>query len=242
MYQQPRFLLAGDQALCVELGDAISPEVTLKIRGLVAAVEKAAVPGIADLIPSYRSILVYYDPLTIPLADLKDRLTTLSRGAGEERSGSEKVVELPTIYGGEYGPDLYYVAGHNHLSLQEVIDIHSGTKYLVHMLGFSPGFPYLGGMSERIATPRLETPRLNVPAGSVSIAENQTGVYPLESPGGWRLIGRTPVRLFDSRSDPPVIMESWGYVSFKPIDQATYQQIQQQVEAASYQVKTWPAS
>lgn len=238
MYQQPRFRLGGDRSLYIELGDAISPEVNRRVRSLLNSIDAAAIPGIIDLAPTYRSILVYYDPLEIPLEELKQRLTALSQQPQEQDSAKGKGVEIPTVYGGEFGPDLEFVAAHNKLSPEEVIQIHSGTDYLVYMLGFNPGFSYLGGMSEKIATPRLSTPRVNIPAGSVGIAESQTGVYPLDSPGGWRLIGRTPIRLFDSRRDPPVFTEAGDYVRFVPIDASQYEKIKGEVEAGKYQVTT----
>ena len=148
------------------------------------------------------------------------------------------MVEIPTLYGGEYGPDLDHVADHNGLTPEEVIQIHSSADYLVYMMGFTPGFPYLGGMSENIATPRLQTPRTAIPAGSVGIAEQQTGVYPIESPGGWQLIGRTPVQLFDPQRDPPVVVEAGDFIRFAPITETTYYVVQQQVQVGSYQLTT----
>ena len=136
-----------------------------------------------------------------------------------------RVVEIPTAYGGDFGPDLPFVASHNGLSEADVVSIHAGADYLVYMMGFSPGFPYLGGMSERIATPRLTTPRTVIPAGSVGIAQAQTGVYPVESPGGWQLIGRTPIPLFDASRHPPVIVEPGDSIRFVPIGADEYDAI-----------------
>ncbi|MFQ5933318.1 MAG: 5-oxoprolinase subunit PxpB, partial [Dehalococcoidia bacterium] len=231
-----------DKSLYIELGDAISPELNRRVRGLVNAIDGAAIPGIVDLTPTYRSILVYYDPLKIDLADLKERLAALSREATDSASGKLRIVEVPTLYGGEFGPDLEFVASHNHLSPEEVVQIHTGTDYLVYMLGFNPGFPYLGGMSERITTPRLSTPRVKIPAGSVGIAESQTGVYPLDSPGGWRIVGRTPVRIFDPARDPPVIAQAGDHVRFVSIDEAKYREIEAQVNAGTYRGATHDAS
>ncbi|MFQ5874852.1 MAG: 5-oxoprolinase subunit PxpB [Dehalococcoidia bacterium] len=238
MYQQPRFLLGGDRALYVDLGDSISPELNQRVGSLVNAIDSASIPGIEDLSPTYRSILVYYDPLKITLDELKERLAASAREATKTPPKRSQVVEVPTAYGGEFGPDLGFVASHNRLTEEEVVRIHSGSDYLVYMLGFNPGFPYLGGLSERIATPRLNTPRVKIPAGSVGIAESQTGVYPLDSPGGWRLIGRTPIRIFDPTRDPPVIAQAGNYVRFVPVDEARYGEIEQQVKAGTYQVTT----
>ena len=148
-----------------------------------------------------------------------------------------KVVEIPTIYGGEYGPDIEFVAEHNNISIDEVIEIHSSRNYLIYMLGFTPGFPYLGGMSEKIETPRLKTPRTKIPAGTVGIAGKQTGIYPIDSPGGWQLIGRTPVKLYDPFADPPVLLNSGDYLRFVPIDETEYKSILKQIEENKYEVK-----
>jgi KipI family sensor histidine kinase inhibitor len=136
------------------------------------------------------------------------------------------MVKIPTLYGGEMGPDLVFVAEHNGISIDEVIKIHSGAEYRVYMLGFSPGFPYLGGMPKSIETPRLSSPRTVIPAGSVGIAEKQTGIYPNASPGGWRLIGQTPIRLFDPETYPPALLRPGDQVQFVPIDQETFDSLQ----------------
>ena len=236
MYQRARFLPAGDKALAVELGDSISPETNRRVRDLFLAIGNQQIPGIIDLVPTYRSLLVYYDPLRLPLAELEERLAALEQHLDQAAVKPPKLVEIPTLYGGEYGPDLGHVAEHNGLTPEEIIQIHSGTDYLVYMMGFTPGFPYLGGMSERIATPRLQTPRTLIPAGSVGIAERQTGIYPIESPGGWQLIGRTPVQLFDPKREPPVVVEAGDYIRFVSITEDAYHDIQKQVQAGSYQL------
>jgi KipI family sensor histidine kinase inhibitor len=238
MYQSAKFLPAGDKALAVEMGDSITPEINRKVRDLLAAIESQGIPGLVDLVPTYRSLLVYYDPLRVSLPDLEDRLTALERDLDQAALNAPKVVEIPTLYGGEYGPDIGQVADHNGLTPAEVIQIHSSAEYLVYMMGFTPGFPYMGGMSERIATPRLQTPRTAIPAGSVGIAERQTGVYPIASPGGWQLIGRTPVQLFDPQRDPPVAVTAGDYIRFAPITEEAYHDIQRQVRTGSYQLTT----
>ena len=238
MYQRARFLPAGDKALTVELGDSISPETNRRVRDLLVAIESQQIPGVVDLVPSYRSLLVYYDPLQLNLPQLEEHLSALEQNLDQAAVHAPKVVEIPTLYGGEYGPDLEHVAEHNGLSPEEVIQIHSSADYLVYMMGFTPGFPYLGGMSEKIATPRLQTPRTAIPAGSVGIAEQQTGVYPIQSPGGWQLIGRTPVQLFDPQRDPPVVVEAGDFIRFAPITETTYHVVQQQVQVGNYQLTT----
>jgi KipI family sensor histidine kinase inhibitor len=234
IYTQPRFLLAGDRAVTVELADEISPDINRRIRALSVAIERQRVRGIVDLVPTYRSLLVYYDPMQIDLPELQDRILDLS-SVEQAAVPRPRVLHIPTCYGGEHGPDLDFVARHASLPPEEVASIHAGTDYLVYMMGFNTGFPYLGGMSPRIAAPRLDTPRMAVPAGSVGIAQQQTGIYPVESPGGWRLIGRSPVRLFDARREPPVAIEAGDYVRFVQIDAARYREIEQQVQAGAYQ-------
>ncbi|MDA1349183.1 MAG: 5-oxoprolinase subunit PxpB, partial [Chloroflexi bacterium] len=189
MYESPLFLSAGDQALVVEFGDSIDSETNRRVHGLLRAVERKTVNGVIDLVPSYRSLLINYDPLVTTARELKERITALDGKLRDRALKPKRVVKLPTLYGGEYGPDLEFVAEHTGLSAEEVVRLHSEPRYLVYMIGFSPGFPYLGGMPERLATPRLETPRIKITAGSVGIAGTQTGVYPLASPGGWQLIG-----------------------------------------------------
>ena len=228
MLQDPRFLPAGDQALVVELGDTIDPRINRRVHGLMDAIERAEVPGVFDLVPTYRSILVYYDPMRTSMSALQAKVSELYLDLEDQTVDEPRTVEMPTLYGGEYGPDLEFVAEHAKLTPQQVIDIHSGAEYLVYMMGFSPGFPYLGGLSERLATPRLESPRLAIPAGSVGIAESQTGVYPVASPGGWRLIGRSPVRMFDAEAEPPSRLAAGDYVRFVPIaSEAEYLKLQE---------------
>ena len=220
----------------VELGDEISPDINRRIRDLVLAIERRHVAGVVDLVPTYRSLLVYCDPLRVSLAELQREIAGLERHLGETPLPPPKVAEIPTCYGGWLGPDLEFVASHCKLTSDEVVRIHTSADYLVYMMGFTPGFTYLGGMSERIATPRLKTPRTLIPAGSVGIAQQQTGIYPVDSPGGWQLIGRTPVRLFDPQRDPPVVVEAGDYVRFAAIDRGAYDDIERQVLAGAYRL------
>lgn len=239
MYDKPRFLPAGDRALVVELGDAIDPTINRQVRDLMLGLERAQVPGVTEMVPTYRSLLVYYDPLKTSSEELEERIDQVRAQLGRMELGRPRVVHIPTLYGGDYGPDLEFVAQHNDLTPQEVVEIHSGTDYLVYMIGFSPGFPYLGGMSERIAAPRLPTPRTEIPAGSVGIAETQTGVYPVATPGGWRIIGRTPLVLFDPHREPPALLRAGDYVRFVPLaSEEEYQRLRREVEEGRYQVVT----
>ena len=237
MYDKPLFLPAGDQAVVVELGDDISPETNRRVRDLTVAVDVAAIAGVYDLMPTYRSLLIYFDPLATSYSGLLQKLETIEKNLNEASLERPHVVRIPTLYGGEHGPDLEFVAQNAGISTDEVVDIHSGADYLIYMMGFSPGFPYLGGLSEKLHTPRLGTPRTEIPAGSVGIAESQTGVYPVASPGGWRLIGRTPVKMFDQEKEPPSLLAAGDYIRFVPLaDEEEYLDIQSRVESGDYVV------
>lgn len=235
MYETPKFLAAGDGAIVIELGDEISIECNRRIHSLHREIVRENLPGIIDIIPTYRSILVQYDVTLVSFGELKDRLSEVEGSSAEVTEENVNVVQLPVLYGGDYGPDLEYVARNAEMEVDEVIELHSAMDYPVYMMGFTPGFPYLGGMSEQIATPRLDTPRGVIPAGSVGIAEAQTGVYPIESPGGWRLIGRTPLRLFDVTRTPPSLIEAGDRVRFVPLSgEEEYRSIEEQAGLDEY--------
>lgn len=198
-----RYLVSGDSAVCVEFGNEISPEINRKIRAFKIALEKEQIEGIVETVPTYRSLLVVYEPETVSFGELTKRFDEVMKHIGSIRIPPPTVVEIPVLYGGEMGPDLEFVAEHNHMTPDEVIRLHTSEEYLIYMLGFIAGFPYLGGMNKKIATPRLKSPRVKIEGGSVGIAGEQTGIYPVASPGGWRLIGRTPVKLYDADRKSP---------------------------------------
>ena len=219
MYTEPRFLLAGDSALVIEFGDEISQEVNRKVHTLADALGKSFLLGLGELVPTYRSLLIHYDPLRLSYGEVKAFVSKVLQECEERPSIELRVVEVPVVYGGEFGPDIEFVAEHNGLTVEEVIGLHSGATYIVYMLGFTPGFTYLGGLPEVLATPRLPTPRELVPAGSVGIAGAQTGIYPIATPGGWRLIGRTSLKLFDLNREPPVPLRPGDRLRFMPISE-----------------------
>lgn len=233
-----RYLHAGETGLVVEFGNEISPDINNKIKQLVDFFDCRNDIGIIEILPTYRSLLISYNPLEISFGNLKEiiELAFKNSETNESKSFSREIVEIPVLYGGELGPDLDFVANYNQLSSEEVVKIHSSEEYLIYMIGFTPGFPYVGGMSEKIATPRLQTPRTKIPAGSVGIAANQTGIYPVESPGGWQLIGRTPLQLFDYRKENPFLLDAGHYLSFKPIDQSEFNKISEEILKGTYQV------
>jgi inhibitor of KinA len=232
-----RMLAAGEQGLIVEFGNAIDPAVNARVHRLARALATLGLEGVIESVPTYRSLLVLFDPLVLPRERLVPEVEALLAipAAGEAAGAGGSAVELPVLYGGEFGPDLAFIARRNGLSTEDVIAIHSSSSYLVYMLGFTPGFPYLGGMSSRLATPRLSTPRGKVPAGSVGIAGSQTGVYPVESPGGWRLIGRTPLRLFDLEAAPPFLLAPGDVVRFRPVDEEEYWAYHQAEEIRAFE-------
>jgi KipI family sensor histidine kinase inhibitor len=223
--------LAGDQGLVVEIGEGIDETVNRNVHALALALERRHLAGIVDLIPTYRSLLVNYDPLRVGLCELKNAVADAAAGLDAISLPTPRSVEIPTCYGGQYGPDLPFVAEHNHLTEDEVVAIHTSGAYRVFLMGFIPGFTYLGGMSPRIATPRLQTPRTSIPAGSVGIAQQQTGIYSVESPGGWQLIGRTPARLFDPFRTPPTLVEPGDAITFVAVDERRYRQLEERARS-----------
>lgn len=233
-----KFLLAGDSSLVIEFGNEISPKINRQIRILMDSLKEANLEEIIELIPTYRSLLITYNPLISDSETLENKIKELySISTNQEEDRKITLIEIPTLYNNEFGIDLEYVAEYNNLTQDEVIKIHTETDYLVYMLGFMPGFTYLGGMSEKIATPRLESPRLKILSGSVGIAGKQTGMYPSESPGGWRIIGRTPLKLYDIDSDSPVFINSGDYIRYISITQDEYEEIEKEVLAKNYKIK-----
>ncbi len=207
---------AGDAALVIELEDRIDPAISARAAAIADAFAEERLAGVRDVVPTYRSVTIYFDPLQTDQPALRsaiDRLSTLSRPVRSLR----RPILVPVCYGGEYGPDLPKIAAFAGLAESEVIAIHAGATYRVMMLGFMPGFPYMGVVDSRIAAPRLDTPRTRVPRGSVGIAREQTGIYPSETPGGWQLIGRTPLRPFDLARENPFLFHSGDEVRFVPI-------------------------
>jgi KipI family sensor histidine kinase inhibitor len=204
----------GDRGLLVELGCGISPEVNRRVQRLMASIEAAGIAGVRELTPAYRSLLVMFDPLALAPADLAQQIRALLAAAAETELPAPKVVTVPVVYGGERGPDLDWVADHQRMSSEEVVRLHTGTRYRVYMIGFTPGYPYMGELPERLAPPRRPTPRIRVPKGSVGIAQRQTGIYPVDSPGGWQIIGWTPVALFDPLRRPPSLLQMGDAVEF----------------------------
>ncbi|WP_264371373.1 5-oxoprolinase subunit PxpB [Virgibacillus necropolis] len=212
----------------------INKETNAILTNLSNLIESDSEKHFNETIIGYRSILIEYNPLEL---SFKEAITKLEGLKGEAENGenhTSRHIEIPVLYGGEHGPDIESVSSYNNLSIEEVIDIHSSANYLVYFIGFTPGYPFLGGMSPEIATPRLESPRISIPPGSVGIANNQTGIYPVESPGGWRLIGQTPIQLYDAKSDQPFLFKSGDNVRFNNIDINEFNGIKEQVMKGTY--------
>ncbi|MGI4762257.1 MAG: 5-oxoprolinase subunit PxpB [Janthinobacterium lividum] len=224
----------GDAAVVLEFGQAIAPATHRLIQAFARVLARHPPPGLREVVPAFTTLTVYYDPLVLfalgaaapyerLAADLRQLLPAAQAAAAEYVPGP--LVEIPVCYGGEFGPDLAAVASHAQLSVEEVIMRHSAPEYLVYMVGFAPGFPYLGGLDARLATPRRAQPRSLVPAGAVGIAGLQTGVYSLPTPGGWQLIGRTPEQLFNPGRARPSLLQAGDRLRFVPITEQEFQRL-----------------
>lgn len=229
-----KILTAGDSSILLEFGKEISPQINARITALVRLMKEQEIEGVVDLIPSFCALLINYDPRVISYGRMKKRLEKLLKLEFQTGVSAARIFEIPVCYGGEYGPDLDNIAALAKMEPEEVIQIHASKDYLIYMLGFLPGFSYLGGLNERIHTPRLANPRIKIPAGSVGIGGSQTGIYPLDSPGGWQLLGLTPVKTYDPDREIPILFEAGDYIRFVPITDEKYKEIKAQVDAGTY--------
>jgi inhibitor of KinA len=220
-----------DTAISVSFGDDICPGLYGKVQAVFKKLTSNPFPGMVECVPSYTSVTVFYDPYYVVKKHGKNTnvyefvytyLSLIAEKAEPLLPKKEEIISVPVCYGGKYGPDLKDVAIHNGLSEEEVIRLHSESLYVIYMLGFAPGFPYLGGMPKEIATPRRQSPRLRVPSGAVGIGGSQTGIYPLKTPGGWNIIGRTPVSLFQPEKNPPSLLQAGTYLRFVPITEKEF--------------------
>ncbi len=228
------FFPQGDRAVTISFGDFINEETHICVQHFTSNIKLNPFVGMLEVVPSYTTVTVYYDPVKIEVNEelhspyervvkLLENFISTSLLLNEHKP---KTITIPVCYGDKYGPDLPFVAHYHNLTEQEVIEIHSSTEYLVYMIGFAPGFPYLGGMPKMIATPRKDTPRISIPAGSVGIGGEQTGIYPIESPGGWQLIGQTPLTLFDQNAAQPSLLQAGDRIRFEPIPAKQYEKWQ----------------
>jgi len=211
-----RFVWLGDSCVSIQFGDTIDMAVNARCVAVAASIENRALRGIRDVIPSYAAVTIHFDPCVLDRRGLLAELDSLAAAQTPVSNISGRIVEVPVTYGGDAGPDLAAVAAFGRCSEADVVQLHASTAYQVYMMGFLPGFAYMGPVDARIAMPRLETPRLRVAAGSVGIAGAQTGIYPCETPGGWRIIGRTSLILFDAARKEPFLVKAGDRVRFVP--------------------------
>jgi KipI family sensor histidine kinase inhibitor len=225
--------------MTVEFGREISPEINSRVRAFNAALAEDEIEGIVETVPTYCSVTVHYNPAVIRCRELTARFEGLIGRMRAAEATPSRVLELPVLYGGDMGPDMDFVCEHTRKSFDEIVALHSSPEYLIYMLGFTPGFTYLGGLNPEIETPRLKTPRALTPAGSVGIAGKQTGVYPISSPGGWQLIGRTPVKLYDPYRETPILPKAGDYIKFRPIAADEYERVAEQVSRGAYECRQY---
>jgi len=217
-----KLIHASDSSLLVVFGDTISGDLHGRVLALFAALQRRCDPYVRNLHPAYASLLVDFDPLRITHQELSEQLRVLAEAPLATPALRAEAITIPVCYDAEFGPDLAEVAAHAGLGVEEVIRLHSSATYFVYFLGFSPGFAYLGGLPEQLRVPRLPNPRRLVAAGTVAIAGDQAGVYPLDSPGGWRLLGRTPIRMFSPACDPPTRLQLGDRVKFASITRSEF--------------------
>ena len=230
-----RFLPAGDTALVVEFGDRIDRLLSNRVLRLSALVRAAQLPGVIETVPTFRSLMVHYDPFATDSGSLTNAIENL---LDNERSEATPITlwHVPACYAASHAPDLADVAQRTGLGTEEIVGLHSKTQFHIYMIGFVPGFPYMGELPAPLVLPRRADPRVRVPAGSIAIATNMTAIYPLESPGGWHLIGSTPIRLFDLRRSRPALLSAGDAVRFEPVSVREFDAIRAAVAADAYQV------
>lgn len=229
----------GDRGLLVSFSELVTPDLSEKIQGFCSKIENASPLGLVELVSSYNSITIYYEPSIVSYREISRKIYQILLSELDEIEPIKKrIIHIPVLYGGETGPDLHTLSREKGLTKNEVIQLHTAPTYLIYMMGFLPGFPYMGGLDSRLFSPRLDNPRSSVPAGSVGIAHEQTGIYSVESPGGWKIIGRTPVDIFDSKQEHKAFLFRTGdYVKFYEINEETFKEIRLLQESSKYRVQ-----
>lgn len=216
----------GDSALIVSFEQRISPEILSRVTALVSAVRAASFPGVVDIIPAYCTVTVLFDPWVTSYAKMREKIASLDISAGGPDAEEKRYIDIPVLYGSPFPEDLSHVAANAGLTPEEVVAIHTANEYPVYMIGFLPGFPYLGNLDPRIHTPRRTSPREIIPAGSVGIGGAQTGIYPVDSPGGWHIIGKTPLKLYDPSSEDPLLLRCGDVIRFRSVTEDEFIKIE----------------
>lgn len=233
-----RFLTAGDRSMVVEFGNVIDEEVNNRVHTLEKRIIREQIPGVVELLPTFRSLMIYYDPLSTSFEKIEQRIRgyrNIWEDAGEKK---KKILKIPCCYGARFGQDIADMEAYTGLDRDEIISIHSSVDYKIYMMGFLPGFVYLGGLDKRIEMPRLNVPRVKIQPGAVGIGGSQTGVYPVASPGGWRLMGGTPVDFYDPEREEPILCKAGEYIRFIPITISDYYDIRRMIIKGEYKVET----
>lgn len=224
--EQVKFLSCGDCAMTVAFAQEIREDTNRKIRFLAVGIQSLGIRGVLETVPTFCSITVYFDPLVTSRKKLEKQILHMLEYYKESGAAAKRIFQIPVCYDGDFAPDMEDVCRLTGLNREQVISFHSSTDYLIYMLGFLPGFPYLGGMDSRLEVPRLDSPRTRIPPGAVGIGGKQTGIYPLASPGGWRLIGRTPAVLYDPHRENPIVYQAGDYIRFCPITETEFHYLQ----------------
>lgn len=232
-----KIMPAGDAALVVEFGDIIDENVNAHVHALARKIEEQHIEGIMEVVPTFRSVLVRYDVFVCSYSQIRDVVHSLADNLNVLDKTAKKIVKIPCCYGARFGQDLSDMEKLTGLDRDEIIAIHSATDYKIYMLGFLPGFVYLGGLDKRIEVPRLKTPRVKICKGAVGIGGNQTGIYPMDSPGGWRLMGATPIDLYDENRETPILLAAGEYIRFVPISILDYYDIRQEILKGTYRLE-----
>lgn len=229
-----RYLPAGDEAMVIEFGKTIDEEINNRVISMATSIRNKRIKGVREILPTYRSLMVFYNPKKISYIRLVSTVKALGFKENEGEEEEKKTLIVPCCYDDSFGPDLSDMSKELGLTKEEIVKIHSEKKYKIYMLGFLPGFVYLGGLDKRINIPRLQTPRTKIPARSVGIGGAQTGVYPVDSPGGWRLIGSTPLDFYDIKREDPILCEAGEYIRFRPVSKPEYSDIRRDIEVGNY--------